>query len=64
MDNRRSHLNDWFEVDSNIETAIKRERRNEIFEGAALLIEYNPDLWSDLPPGAESFTQTLDVYRN
>jgi len=50
-------------VDSNLESAIKRERRDEIFEGAALLIEYNPDLWENLPPGAESFTQTLDVYR-
>lgn len=63
MWNRRSHLNDWFQVDSNLESAIKRERRDEIFEGAALLIEYNPDLWENLPPGAESFTQTLDVYR-
>jgi hypothetical protein len=27
------------------------------------LIEYNPDLWSMLPPWAESFTKTLDVYK-
>jgi len=64
MNNRRSHLNSWFQTDSSLESSIKRERRNEIFEGAALLIEYNPDLWSLLPPGAESFTQSLDVYRN
>ena len=64
MDNRRSHLNDWFQVDSNLEASIKRERRQEIFEWAALLIEYNPELWGALPPGAESFTQSLDVYRN
>jgi hypothetical protein len=51
-------------VDSNSDSAIARERRNEIFEGAALLIEYNPDLWENLPPGAESFTQTLEIYRN
>ncbi len=63
MNNKRSHLNDWFQVDGNSTSAIKRERKNEIFEGAALLIEYNPDLWSALPPGAESFTQSLDVYR-
>ncbi len=64
MDNRRSHLNDWFQVDNDSEMAIERERRQEIFEWAALLIEYNPELWNALPPGAESFTQSLDVYRN
>ena len=37
VNNRRSHLNDWFEVKSNLEASIKRERRNEIFEWAALL---------------------------
>jgi len=61
--NRRSHLNDWFNVKSNLESAVKRERKNEIFEWAALLIEYNPTLWTKLPPGADSFTKTLDVYR-
>jgi len=63
LNNRRSHLNDWFRVKSNTEAAIKKERKNEIFAGAALLIEYNPGLWDKLPPGAESFTQTLDVYK-
>ena len=63
VNNRRSHLNDWFEVKSNLEASIKRERRNEIFEWAALLIEYNPSLWTQLPPWADSFTETLDVYR-
>jgi len=63
MANKRSHLNDWFQVDSNDEDDIKVERRNEIFEGAALLIEYNPSLWTQLPPGAQSFTEVLDVYK-
>jgi hypothetical protein len=27
------------------------------------LIEYNPSLWAMLPPGAEIFTETLEVYR-
>ena len=64
MENRRSHLNEWFQLESNLESAIKRERRNEIFEGAALLIEYNPEIWGMLPTDAESFTESLDVYRN
>lgn len=63
IDNRRSHLNTWFDVASNLESSIKRERKNEIFEWSALLIEYNPNLWTKLPPGADSFTETLDVYR-
>lgn len=64
MKNRRSHLNEWFKFAGNSKNALARERKNEIFEGAALLIEYNPDLWTSLPPGADSFTQTLDVYKN
>ena len=61
--NRRSHLNDWFRVKNNSESVIKRERKNEIFEWASLLIEYNPSLWTKLPPWADSFTKTLSVYK-
>ena len=63
VNNRRSHLNDWFTVKSSSPSAIKRERKREIFEWAALLIEYNPTLWTQLPPWADSFTEILDVYR-
>ena len=63
INNRRSHLNTWFNVSSSLESLIKKERKNEIFEWSAVLIEYNPDLWTKLPPGADSFTETLDVYR-
>jgi hypothetical protein len=27
------------------------------------LVEYNPDLWGSLPPGAEEFNKALEVYR-
>ncbi len=63
VDSRRSQLNDWFYTKSATPTAIKTERRNEIFNGAAVLIEYSPSLWSSLPPGASEFTKTLDVYK-
>lgn len=63
IDNRRSHLNNWFVVHNFSESAIKRERKDKIFLWAALLIEYNPSLWSQLPPWAESFTKTLNIYR-
>jgi hypothetical protein len=32
-------------------------------EGAALLIEYNPSLWKTLPPWADIFTESLEVYK-
>ncbi|MCF7834854.1 DUF11 domain-containing protein [Candidatus Gracilibacteria bacterium] len=60
---RRSQLNDWFYVNSNNESKIKIERRNEIFAGASVLIEYSPSLRGNLPPGAEDFTKTLEVYK-
>jgi len=60
---RRSQLNDWFYTVSQSPTAINSERRNEIFKGAAVLIEYSPSLWSALPPGASEFTKALDVYK-
>ena len=64
MSNRRSNLNTWFQVNGDDETLVARERKDEIFNGAALLIEYNPELWSSLPPWAESFTESLDIYKN
>lgn len=63
VQSRRSQLNHWFTVGGTSDSAIKTERRNEIFNGAALLIEYSPSLWSALPPGASDFTKVLDVYK-
>jgi hypothetical protein len=60
---RRSQLNGWFYVWGSSEASIKAERRNEIFNGASVLIEYSPSLWSNLPPGASEFTKALDVYK-
>ena len=73
---KRSHLNSWFVTDTDeckryvssstqteLEACMKKERRNEIFQWASVLIEYNPSLWAMLPPGAEIFTETLEVYR-
>lgn len=73
---KRSHLNTWFATDRDeckryvssstideLEECMKKERRTEIFQWASVLIEYNPSLWAMLPPGAEIFTETLEVYR-
>lgn len=62
VENRRSNLNNWFNVNGS-ERAIKIQRRNQIFNGASLLIEYNTDLWKQLPPGAEQFVNLLDIYK-
>ena len=63
VQSRRSQLNGWFYVWWSSDAAIKAERRNEIFNGASVLIEYSPSLWSALPPGASEFTKALDVYK-
>ncbi|MFA5747972.1 MAG: hypothetical protein WC872_02550 [Candidatus Absconditabacterales bacterium] len=60
---RRSQLNHRFQVVSSNPNAILAERRNEIFNGASLLIEYSPYLWNNLPPGASEFTKVLDIYK-
>lgn len=63
VESRRSQLNHWFKVGWTSDAAIRAERRNEIFNGAALLIEYSPSLWTSLPPGASEFTKALDIYK-
>jgi hypothetical protein len=63
VQSRRSHLNGWFYVWWSSLASIKAERRNEIFNGASVLIEYSPSLWSALPPGASEFTKALDIYK-
>jgi len=63
VQSRRSNLNTWFHTRSTAETAIKSERRNKVFDGAAVLIEYSPSLWNALPPGASEFTKVLEVYK-
>lgn len=60
MSNKRSQLNSWFNIYTN---NAARERREKIIWWAAVLIEYNPSLWKILPPGAEIFTESLEVYR-
>jgi len=60
--NKRSTLSRWFNV-SWSERAIEVQRRNMIFNWASVLIEYSPELWQQLPPGADEFTKMLDVYK-
>jgi len=57
-------LNTWFHIISTNDAGKRAERRNKIFDGAAVLIEYNPALRESLPPGMNEFTQVLDVYKN
>lgn len=58
---KRSQLNSRFNI-QNINN-IKRERRQKIIWWASVLIEYSPSLWKTLPPWAEFFTESLEVYR-
>jgi len=50
-------------LSSSNENTQKAARRNKIFNGAAVLIEYSPSLWNALPPGASDFTKALEVYK-
>ena len=65
ISNRRSQLNSWFNVDSVGWSAqkVRTERKKKIMEWAALLIEYSPELWKSLPPWADIFTESLEVYK-
>ena len=62
VENRRSNLNRWFLAGGSDESQ-RIQRRNQIFNGASLLIEYSPELWAQLPPGADQFVNLLDVYK-
>jgi len=63
MDAKRSQLNSWFNSDDLSDQAVLLERRQKIIWWAAVLIEYSPKLWKTLPPWAEIFTESLEVYR-
>jgi hypothetical protein len=54
---RRSELYAWF-------SEPQDWKKNLVINGASVLIEYNPDLDGQLPPGAEEFNKALDVYRS
>jgi hypothetical protein len=60
--NKRSNLSSWFRI-SWSEESQRIQRRNMIFNGASVLIEYSPELWQQLPPGADEFTKMLEVYK-
>ena len=58
---RRSELYTWFKWTGwgNVWT----EKKDIVINGASVLVEYNPDLWGNLPPGAGDFNKVLEVYR-
>jgi len=64
MVDRRSELNQWFTAPGT-PTQDAETRRGYIMNGAAVLIEYAPSVFttSTMPPGAEEFTTALEVYR-
>ena len=58
---RRSELYTWFKwIGWGKNWA---EKKNIVINGASVLVEYNPDLWGNLPPGANEFNKVLEVYR-
>lgn len=65
MNERRSELNQWFYSSSASKEKDEELKRNYIMNGAAVLVEYSPSVFttSTMPPGAEEFTTALEVYR-
>lgn len=57
---RRSELYTWFNAASSKGTAKKKDI---VVNGASVLVEYNPSLRGQLPPGAEEFNKALQIYR-
>jgi hypothetical protein len=63
IESKRSQLNSWFNAPNSSDSAIKKAKRDTIIKWASVLIEYSPTLWKTLPPWAEIFTESLEVYR-
>lgn len=61
VDNRRSELYTWFKWNGGGKSP--EEKRDIVINGASVLVEYNPSLRGNLPPGAEEFNKALSVYR-
>lgn len=54
VSSKRSNLNHRFAFeDDNFgnDERQREERRNEIINGASVLLRYSSSLWNDLPPG-------------
>ena len=58
---RRSELYTWFKWTG--WGKVWAEKKDIVINGASVLVEYNPDLWGNLPPGANEFNKVLEVYR-
>ena len=64
LDKRRSELYTWFDKWCHEKNPTNcSSRKDVVLNWASVLIEYNPDLWWNLPPGAEEFNKALEVYR-
>ena len=60
---RRSSLNTWFNSHGTNIPSVLTDRRNDLYNGASLLIKSNATLWTTLPPGALDLDNVLRVYR-
>ena len=58
---RRSELYTWFQGNGGGKDG--EEKVKKIINGASVLVDYNPTLRGNLPPGANEFNKALAVYR-
>lgn len=58
---RRSNINNrFFDMAS---TTQQSERQENMLSRGAVVLEYNPSLFDNLPPGADVLGQVLQVYK-
>jgi len=60
-ESKRSQLNRRFSMDGS--QSINEQRTQMIYDGAAVSIQYNPQLWLSLPPIANEIGKQLQTYR-
>ncbi len=56
---RRSNVNTWFTEN----TDITSDRKEYLLNHGSVVLTYNPDLFDNLPPGAEILAQVLNTYK-
>ncbi len=52
---RRSNANEWFNGNS--------DKQQYLLDHGAVVLKYNPDIFNNLPPGADTLAEILNVYK-
>jgi hypothetical protein len=56
---RRSNVNNWFTELTNIHA----DRKEYLLNHGAVVLKYNPDIFDNLPPGADTLSLVLNTFK-